>query len=62
MAELNRINENMSKVKAAHEEAIMALETDFNKKLIAEYDKYQTLDAHTKKITEDYERYDSLSE
>jgi hypothetical protein len=39
----------------------MALETNFNEKLIVEYDKYQTLEAHTKKISEDYERYDWLT-
>jgi hypothetical protein len=60
-AEINSINDNMSKVKAAHEKAIMALETDFNEKLTVEYDKYQTLEAHTNKISEDYERYDWLT-
>jgi wobble nucleotide-excising tRNase len=61
VAELNSINENMSKMKAAHEKAIMALEANFNEKLIVEYDKYQTLEVHTNKISEDYERYDWLT-
>ncbi|PNF35437.1 Cilia- and flagella-associated protein 57 [Cryptotermes secundus] len=55
-AELNSSNENMSKMKEAHEQAIMALEANFNEKLIVEYNKYQTLEAHTNKISEDYER------
>lgn len=60
-AELNSINENMSKMREAHEQAIMALEANFNEKLIVEYDKYQTLEAHTNEISEDYERYDWLT-
>lgn len=60
-AELNSINENMSNMKGAHEQAIMALEANFNEKLIVEYDKYQTLESHTDKISEDYERYDWLT-
>jgi hypothetical protein len=59
-AELDTINDNMSKMKAAHEKAIIALETNLNEKLIVEYDKYQTLETHTNKISKDYERYDLL--
>lgn len=51
----------MSKMKVAHDKAIMALETNFNTKLIEEYGKYQTLEAHTNKISKDYERYDLLT-
>jgi hypothetical protein len=57
-AQLNSIKDNMSRMKAAHEEAITALETDFSVKLVVEYEKYQTLEAHTKKISTDHERYD----
>jgi hypothetical protein len=60
-AELSTINDNMSEMKAAHEKAIIALETNFNEKLIVEYDRYQTLEAHAKKISEDYERYELLT-
>jgi hypothetical protein len=61
MAKLTSINDNMSRMKAAHEEAIIALETNFNEKLIVEYDKYQTLEARTDKISEDYERHVQLT-
>jgi hypothetical protein len=56
-AELNSISDNMTKMKAAHEEAIIALETNFNVKLTVEYDKYQALETNAKKISKDYERY-----
>ena len=45
-------------MKKAHEEEILILEADFNEKLVVEYDRYQTLEAQTNKMQEDYERYD----
>jgi hypothetical protein len=45
-------------MKKTHEEAILMLEADFNEKLVVEYDRYQTLEAQTNKMQEDYERYD----
>jgi hypothetical protein len=45
-------------MKKAHEEAILILETDFNEKLVVEYNRYQSLEAQTNKMQEDYERYD----
>jgi hypothetical protein len=48
----------MSRMKAAHEEAVTALETNSSVKLVAEYEKYQTLEAHARKLSEEYERYD----
>jgi len=45
-------------MKKVHEEAILILEADFNEKLVVEYDRYQSLEAQTNKMHEDYERYD----
>ena len=58
MIQLNSLNNCISKMKKAHEEAILILEADFNEKLVVEYDRYQTLEAQTNKMQEDYERYD----
>jgi hypothetical protein len=54
--QLNSLNNYIFKIKKAHEEAILILEADFNEKLVVEYDKYQTLEAQTNKMREDYER------
>jgi hypothetical protein len=56
--ELNSINSDICRMKTAHEQEILTLETNFNEKLIVEYDKYQALEAHTNKMRESYERYD----
>jgi hypothetical protein len=45
-------------MKKTHEEAILILEADFNEKLVVEYGRYETLEAQTSKMQEDYERYD----
>ena len=56
--QLNSLNNYILKMKKAHEEEILILEADFNEKLVVEYDRYQTLEAQTNKMQEDYERYD----
>jgi hypothetical protein len=58
MIQLNSLNNCILKMKKAHEEAILLLEADFNEKLVVEYDRYQSLEAQTNKLQEDYERYD----
>jgi len=44
-------------MKTTHEEEIMAMDTDFSAKLIVQFDKYQQLEEHTNKMSEDYEKY-----
>jgi len=56
--QLNSLNNCILEMKKTHEEAILMLEADFNEKLVVEYDRYQTLEAQTNKMQEDYERYD----
>lgn len=54
--QLNGLNNYILKMKKAQEESIITLEADFNEKLVVEYDRYQTLEAQTNKMQEDYER------
>lgn len=56
-AELNSINDDITRMKTTHEEEIMAMDTDFSAKLIVQFDKYQQLEEHTNKMREDYEKY-----
>lgn len=54
--ELNNINTEIVKMKAAHEKMIQQIETSYEAKLITEYDKYQDFEEKNSLMREEYEK------
>ncbi|XP_067002116.2 cilia- and flagella-associated protein 57 [Anabrus simplex] len=54
--EMNTINNEISKMKSSHEQAIQSMETSYNAKLIVEYDKYQLLEDKMQKMRDACEK------
>lgn len=54
--EINNINVEIVKMKTAHEEAMQRMESNYEAKLITEYDKYKAFEEHTNAMRQDYER------
>ncbi|GBP75293.1 Cilia- and flagella-associated protein 57 [Eumeta japonica] len=61
--EIGVIQQDISKMRANQEKSLQALETDFNIKLIGEYDRYQNLEDKTARMRKEYEeRLEQLAE
>ncbi|XP_016840844.1 cilia- and flagella-associated protein 57 [Nasonia vitripennis] len=54
--EINTINVEIARTKAAHEEAMRQMEIGYDSKLIVEYDKYQAFEERNNAMREDYEQ------
>lgn len=54
---MNKIQTEISEMKASHEQAMQTLETNYYGKLIVEYDKYTALDTRSTNMRDEYERY-----
>lgn len=54
--EINNINNDIARMKAAHEKFVQNLESNYNEKLIFEYDKYLRLEENKAKMRKDYEK------
>lgn len=54
--ELNNINVEIVRMKAAHEEAMQQMEISYDLKLITEYDKYHMFEERNNAMREDYEK------
>lgn len=54
--EINNINVEIVKMKTAHTEAMQQMESNYEVKLIMEYDKYQKFEERTTIMREDYEK------
>lgn len=56
VTEINNINVEIVKMKTAHEETMQRMESDYEAKLIMEYDKYKAFEERTNAMRDDYEK------